>query len=547
MSYKKFIAENPFPAETESATKGVNLGGTSGTYGACSIEDFLPRTSDLNLTHDDAEGFLDYVTRFTPANFWYKDRNVAVWLYEETYDNWQDRYGMDAVKVFYHSGHGNMFPDGIFAAPMGSIWDNRATAWSDNMAFANEKLRYLFWSTCLGLRISEGHNPIRTWSRANKGGLRMIFGYDTVSYDNKNYGKFFWNEWNKGRSFKEAFIEASWRISHRQSPVVCAMGANQAEAKARLANERFFYTPGVCSNYWAWEWRNAVRKAKRESANLLKEPRNKNALILAPDMLDDTLFSAIGNKAGLTKRTASTIKIDDMGTRIIGTKDLRVSVNRAGHVSLDMAKANYRNTELIGENKALKLAEGFISELGLAKGIKLEQATTYHTMQGGGNAKTEELYDPKVIETIIQFRQEHDNLKSVNSGHGLISVAVDNDGKITRVFSSLKPIVDEREQASAPRKGKSAPAKEFTRSRDELFQQQIDRIIGGKDYSTVNFDERTKTLLTRETADITPTVKIIDEKIGYDFSSNIVKPVHQRDVEIAVGPYAKRYKLRVDL
>ena len=88
MSYKKFIAENPFPAETESATKGVNLGGTSGTYGACSIEDFLPRTSDLNLTHDDAEGFLDYVTRFTPANFWYKDRNVAVWLYEETYDNW---------------------------------------------------------------------------------------------------------------------------------------------------------------------------------------------------------------------------------------------------------------------------------------------------------------------------------------------------------------------------------------------------------------------------------------------------------------------------
>ena len=139
-----------------------------------------------------------------------------------------------------------------------------------------------------------------------------------------------------------------------------------------------------------------------------------------------------------------------------------------------MAKANYRNTELIGENKALKLAEGFISELGLAKGIKLEQATTYHTMQGGGNAKTEELYDPKVIETIIQFRQEHDNLKSVNSGHGLISVAVDNDGKITRVFSSLKPIVDEREQASAPRKGKSAPAKEFTRSRDELFQQQID-------------------------------------------------------------------------
>ena len=543
MSYKKIIAENPFVAETEATAKGGNLGGTSGTYGACSIEDFLPGVSDLRLTHEDAEGFLEYPTRFTPANFWRKDRSVSVWLYEETYDNWQNLYGMDAVRVFYHSGHGDMRSNGIFTTPMGNIWDSRATASSDNMAFANEKLRYLFRSTCLGLRISGGQNPIRSWSRANKGGLRMIFGYDTVSYDNANYGKYFWGEWCKGLTFKEAFFAASWKIAHNQSPVVCAMGANRAEAEARLSKERSFYSSGVNSNYWSWEWRNAVRKTTRESASLLKEPRNNNALILAPDMIDDSMLSIIGNKAGLTKRTASMIKIDDIGTRIIGTKDLRVALDRAGHVSLDMAKANYQNTKQIGENKALKIAEGFVSELGLAKGIKLEQSTTYNTTRGGGNAKTEELYDPKVIQTIIQFRQKHDSLKSVNSEHGLITVSVDNDGKITRVFSSLKPIIDECEQTSVP----PASEQESARSRDELFQQKINKIIGAKVYSSMNLNERSKPLSPQEVADPTPTVKIIDEKIGYDFSSNFAKPVHQRDVEIAVGPYAKRYKLRVDL
>ncbi|MDO4770438.1 MAG: hypothetical protein Q4A14_01200 [Porphyromonas sp.] len=378
-------------------------------------------------------------------------------------------------------------------------------------------------------------------------GQIMYFGDDIVSYDNRNYGKYFWEEWRKGRSFKDAFIEAGWRISHRQSPVVCALGANQAESKARLANECCFCPSPAARNYWSWEWRYPASKTKRESVGSLKEPRNNNALILSPDMIDDAMSSAIGNKADLTKRTASIIKIDNMGTRIIGTKDLRVSLDRAGHVSLEMAKANYRNTKQIGESKALKIAEGFVSELGLAKGIKLEQATTYHTIQGGGNAKTEELYDPKVIETIIQIRQEHDNLKSVNSGHGLITVGMDNDGKITKVSGSLKPIVDEREQATAPRKGKSALERESARSREELFQQKIDRIIGGKDYSFINLDECSKSLLTQETTDFTPTVKIIDEKIGYDFSSNIAKPVHQRDVEISIGPYAKRYKLRVDL
>ena len=78
---------------------------------------------------------------------------------------------------------------------MGAVWDDRSLALSSKMAFANEKLRYLFWSTCLSLRVHDGHSPDRTWRLANKGGLRMIFGYETVSYDSGRYGSEFWKQW----------------------------------------------------------------------------------------------------------------------------------------------------------------------------------------------------------------------------------------------------------------------------------------------------------------------------------------------------------------
>jgi hypothetical protein len=156
---------------------------------------------------------LDYPTQFAgkAANFWRKDAGVQVWKYEETYDNWQDTYGMDAVTVFYHSGHGAMSGSGVFQAPLGAKWDNRDWAYSNNMSFGDETLRYLYWSTCFSIRVSGSDSPIRTWSAPNKGGLRMMFGYETTSIDHAGYGKFFWQEWNKNKTFARAFLDASCR------------------------------------------------------------------------------------------------------------------------------------------------------------------------------------------------------------------------------------------------------------------------------------------------------------------------------------------------
>jgi len=163
-----------------SARKNVKaavVGGSNDYYGANSLENFTS-ASGLSLTHEDAQGFLDYPTSFPGkvANYWFKDMQVGVWAYEEQYDNWQDTYGMDACRVFYHSCHGDMDANGVFQAPLGSVWDSRDWAFSNRIAFGNEDLRYLFWSTCFSLRVSGNDSPVRTRNSPKKGNLRMIFG-----------------------------------------------------------------------------------------------------------------------------------------------------------------------------------------------------------------------------------------------------------------------------------------------------------------------------------------------------------------------------------
>lgn len=530
MSYKKLIDENPFK---ESKTLGSpKIGGNAGYYGACSIEDFPAGVGDLKYTHEDASGFLDYPTKFTPANFWRKDSGVQVWMYEEAYDNWQDLYGMDAVMVFYHSGHGGMYDNGVFTAPMGSAWCNRSDALSSNMAFANEKLRYLFWSTCYSLRVHDGHTPCRTWRGPNKGGLRMIFGYETTSVDSKKYGSNFWNQWKKGKSFSAAFLEASWSISKKQTPVVAAFGSNVQESRSRLNDERFFYNQAVGNNVCSYMWRESSSSRGLKAAKLVV-PQNPEVLLLGSSLVEDDLLSKIANKIGVTKRTSQIISVGQDGMRKIGTKNVALYLDPSGTLQLQMAKANYRNGSQISESKATDIARGLIDDLGIAKGIKLSQSVTYNTFIGDANVKTGSQSDAKVVETIVQFRQVNDKMESLNADSGFVSVAVDNDGKITNVISSLKPIVD----VQKPMKMK-VPSKEKSLSLDEQLDAKVERLkreVAGSGALKLGADAPQVS------------VKTISDEIGYDFSSNYAKPVQQRDVEIKVGDYAKRYVLSVDL
>ncbi len=70
---KKLFIENESPiAPSKKGLASAVISGSADMYGACSIENFSS-ASPLSLTHEDAQGWIDYVTKFTPGNFWYRD------------------------------------------------------------------------------------------------------------------------------------------------------------------------------------------------------------------------------------------------------------------------------------------------------------------------------------------------------------------------------------------------------------------------------------------------------------------------------------------
>lgn len=532
MNFKKAVLEDPFAKAKAQSTKDPEtmkapiVSGSDDYYGACSLETFSS-SSGLSLTHEDAQGFLDYPTQFPgkAANFWRKDAGVQVWKYEETFDNWQDTYGMDAVMVFYHSGHGGMDNNGVFSIPLGSKWDNRDRAYSNNMAFSNEELRYLFWSTCFSLRVSGSHSPIRTWADPNKGGLRMLFGYETTSIDHAGYGSYFWEEWNKGKTFTRAFLDASWRISHGQVAVVMASGSDQADATNRLNNERFFSRTAAAKNWYQWQWIGTVAASAMKSPK--KVPKELNSLILDPKFAEDERLSKIANEVGVTRKDAGTIHFDADGNRMVSSKDVQATVNDQGALNVHFGKGNAENTNLLNQDKAVKLAEKVIKDLGLGKGIEMTLGNTRHKFTcGGTSAGSGKLEKEAVIETVIQFRQTHNDVQSVNSDHGLIAVSIDNDGRVLNIYDSTKLVVGEIDQRTTRTSSPADPKKAAGPDVERHFQKKIERLKAeGEGKATV-----------------------IREVVGYDLSSSVGTVVRQKDVEIDFGKEVKkRFKVRVQL
>src|SRR5262245_8654584 len=389
------VDANPFASTgaRDAVRGGANM------YGTFSIEKFCD-VGGLSQTHEDALGWYNYVTRFTPANFRYVDAGVKIWAYYETYDNWQDTYGMDAVRAVYHSGHGGMDGNGVFYVPMGAAWaGNDCTATSNNMVLGNEYVRYIFWSTCLSCRVLGGHTPIRTWQNANRG-WRMLFGFETVSWDDPNYGKNFWEEWNKNKSFSTAWLDASWRLAHDQAPSVVACGASQAEAQNRVFNERLFYGDRASTAWWWWRWYN-VASVSRVALQTL--PANLAVARLQPSQAPTS--RALADRFQLDIALPSEVRVGSRGAFAVGDGGTRLAYGSDGSIDVRLAEPNLANRNPMAVERAASVAQGAVRRYRLDEELLTLDRTVLAYTGGGTGEGSGELEEPFVSGTIVQFRQ----------------------------------------------------------------------------------------------------------------------------------------------
>jgi hypothetical protein len=497
-------------------------------YGVCSIETFCDQGA-LSLTHDDAQGFYDYVKKFTAPNFWYKDSGVKPWIYYEQYDNWQDTYGADAVRVFYHSGHGGMGADGTFYLPMGADWGGLGcTVTSSNMRLGNETLRYLFLSTCSSLRISGGQSPIRTWNAANLG-LRMIFGYETTSYDNANYGRYFFEEWNKNKSFSQAFLDASWRIAHDQAPSVVACGATQDEAKKRVFNERLFYAEPVSKNWWWWRWYNAA--IAREVTTTL--PASLQFAELSPEALP---ASALFDRFGMSGPVA------EDGSSVFSEGGQSFALSADGSFSITLAAPNLDNTAELAVGTARATAERLIARLALSADQPLVLDRIIRSQAAGGTKQgSGELAGSRTTETIVQYRQTIAGLPVITPDIGALRVAVDNDGNVVRVEGKLRQVADLIDQGRRTPPQQPEPEDRRGSLGTSLSPEPLQSFEAGLAKRT---SQLLQSLISRGPSPVGYTIVPGSTELGYDISGDIAQLIASRSIEVQfVGGYRKLYRI----
>lgn len=425
-------------------------------YGAFSVEKFAA-ASNLSYTHEDAEGWLNYVQQFQAANFWYKDAGVAPWAYYEQYDNWQDTYGMDAVMAVYHSGHGAMDGNGVFYAAMGANWGGLGTnAVSSSMALGNEQVRYIFWSTCYSLRVLNGHNPIRTWGRPNLG-FRMLFGYETVSIDAPNYGKDFWKQWNRGKSFSQAHLDMSWYdVSTHQAPSVTACGATAAEAQDRLYNERLFSWGAVSRDYWHWRWYYAASLALASRARNHKVPERIAVAQLGIEQVGSRLVRGIMERLPLELALPQEVAANPAGIIVLSDGGRRISIDQRGTYDVQISQPNLESSNELLLSATLLKANDIVHQFGLDRNdITFDRVL--HKYDCTGSLKgSGEIGTPRITETVVQFTQLIDGIPVIGPGEGKVAITFDNDANVTAVIDTTRRVDKLVDAFSAPQEAEGA-------------------------------------------------------------------------------------------
>ncbi|KQU36083.1 MULTISPECIES: DUF6345 domain-containing protein [unclassified Rhodococcus (in: high G+C Gram-positive bacteria)] len=384
----------------------------TGVHGASSIQTFMPGVGGLSRTHGDADGFAAYLNRFSPGNFRFRDSGVQFWQYAEPYDDWQGVYGSDAVSVFYHSGHGTMDGAGVFYAPLGAAWGGKDWIRSDEITWGNERLRYAFWSTCLSLRVHGGHSPWRTWA-AHAAGMRMLFGWETVSWDVDVYGRRFWDHWNTGQSFSAAWLNSGWDGGRDQAPSACGMGATEGEAKDRVFAERTIMTAPASSNWWWWTYYDAVRSVGAPTVGANESPAEAMS-VQWDDMV--SLTGALG----------------EIGATTVHGNLARVALAHE-------RDADRRASSELSAADVTVSAQSVMSALDLP-GVDTEPHLVRTQRAAGARGDGSENVAPHVAGYSVEYRQIVEGSRVITPESGYVRVHLDAAGRALSADVAVRPV-----------------------------------------------------------------------------------------------------------
>lgn len=406
------------------------------------------------------------------------------------------------------------------------------------MRLGNEYARYIFWSTCESLRVLAGHSPIRTWGNQPNPGFRMIFGFETVSWDNPNYGKNFWDHWKKGESLSSSWLNGSWDIAHDQAPSVAACGANADEARNRVFNERYLEAGTASHAYWWWRWYNVSRAARAASRRI---PRDPQLAVLRPSSADLVDPTQLADRFGFSGRGLSA---PPDGRFLARNGERSLSRDARGAIDVRLARANLDNDAALPVTRARGLAEDAIRQFDLDRSNSLVFDRVLMAQSAGGSlAGDGRIEQGRTSETIFQYRQQINGMPVITSDAGIVRVGVDNDGRVTTLHSSLREVENLTTQARTvpphpPQNGRADGAPPPTQAPElapGASNDDADALLA----SAVG--QRLRALVGSGANIVGVETVPGTTEVGYDFHNGSAELVARKGIEVDFGGYRKRY------
>jgi hypothetical protein len=432
-------------------------------YAGSSVQVYAD-SSWLNLerTHEDARGFLDYVAQFNAPNFRITDDDVAQWRFDPVFDDAQGWRGADSVTAYYHSGHGAMDSAGVFEMPMGSTWATRMSAFSNGMRIGDQKLRYLFLSTCDSVRVMLGDNPWRTWNGANTG-CRMIFGYSSLSEDWGGYGREFFRRWNTGVSFSQAWQDTSVGHTFQQVVSSTACGATAEEAQDRLWNERFFNGGRVSDSWYWWRWTGVPPEVAVEvklGIGVPRVPRHFRAALRRADRA-----AMLAELFGLR---LVEVEAADPGGRESGPLPEQIVHSDDDSISVLLAPVD-PDVDRVSFEELRQAADGIAGQLDPEGRLDLvfDRFTgSYHAGASDG-----EVIDADAADFTAHYRQRFEGVPAVMGDAGHVAITLDRAGRPCRIIDRAVDVLA-AEHAAAPPEPEGATAELDVRGLLEEVQRR---------------------------------------------------------------------------
>jgi hypothetical protein len=517
-------------------------------HGTFSVEDFQGTQTNLSLTHDSADGFRAYLNNWYAHNFVYRDGTVGTWAFYDVAggDNWDlwthagiDR-GIDGALAVFNSSHGGMNASGRYTFCLGANWAGRGwNAYSTSMSIGgndgtlgNERNRYIFWDTCQSVKWSGSHSPYRTWG-GPANGVRMIFGYDTNSVDSSNYGRYFWEEWNKGKTLVYAFLDASWRINTGQSPCVVAFGSSSADAASRRDSERMLSWGAVSSSWGAWRWYYTAKSAG---------PGKRGELTLAdvPSTVATRAIHDRGNSDDEVQETAESIgiRVDDERMiqnrpfllRSVVTDDSTLFVDSDGDFELRLQRqvTTKAAAELSSDESLIERASQIVDQFGLMADSDYRVSDVRYLAQNTESAD-QKAGEPEIVERTVIFDQVIDDLAFIDPDAGHVEITFDAGAdEIVGIRSTIRAVVPSYEKT---------PAERSARDLDEVRMIALHSFTASP---VPNPDGSAKSIETLE-------IVAGSEKIGYQMIDGRAVPVYRALLQNPEFPQSKLHEAVIPL